>query len=468
MSHYKEEAFTEDPSVILLEHLTVRILEPHEFKRAGEYLDKEHYLGDLPCGRCLFQAVEYKGRWVALLDWGPAALKLADRDSWIGWTAQQRAQRLNLVVMNRRFLIIAATRMPNLASKSLSLALKALPEHWNKRYGYRPLLAETFTDIEQFEGTCYKASNWIECGMSKGFKKHRMDHYQKHGRVKKLWLKTLSRNTRVILTGMDLPAAYRNAENTKTPERDLPLKKDEMGSLRSYLHQNFKDPRRKNHSFTAASLLTLVAMALFAGRYNLASIHRYGQFLTPAQREWLSFPRQKTGKGRKVPSYSAIRNLLIQIDPHEFASTLSQWLKLNHGTLPRALAIDGKWIRDQALSLCLSDHETGAPVALGFAEEIPKSDKHKKEGEQSVALKLYKQSNLENAVVTADALYCNKPQTSAVLEAGGDYFFQLKNENRHAHKAAVKTAQCVPLFLSPKKLTPHTDVLISAVQEFIQ
>ena len=451
MSHNKEQVFTEDPPVILLEHLTLRALEPHEFKRAGEILEQEHYLGNLPTGRCLLQVVEYKGRWVALLDWGPAAHKLSDRDDWIGWTGQQRAERLNLVVMNRRFLVIAATRMPNLASKSLSLALKALPEHWKERYGYRPLLAETFTDIEQFEGTCYKASNWIECGMSKGFGKHRMDYYQEHGRPKKLWLKTLSRNTRVILTGMDLPAAYHKAKNTQTPERDLALKKDQMGSLRNYLRENFKDPRKNNRSFTGASLLTLVAMALFAGRYNLASIHRYGQFLTPAQREWLGFPRQKTGRGRKVPSYNALRNLLIQIDPHEFAAMLSQWLAINHGTLPRALAIDGKWIRDQALSLCLSDHESGAPVALGFAENKPKSDEHKKEGEQSVALKLYKQSNLENAVVTADALYCNKPQTSAVLEAGGDYFFQLKNENRHAHKAAVKTAQLPPLFSSPKK-----------------
>lgn len=94
--------------------------------------------------------------------------------------------------------------------------------------------------------------------------------------------------------------------------------------------------------------------------------------------------------------------------------------------------------------------KAACPLPSALLKKKPKSEEHKKEGEQSVALKLYKQTNLENAVVTADALYCNKPQTSAVLEAGGDYFFQLKNENRHAYKAAVKTAQSAPLFLSPR------------------
>ena len=73
----------------------------------------------------------------------------ADREAYIGWTHQQRAQRLGLIVQNRRFLGLGKERMPNLASRSLGLALKALPAHWEERYGYRPLMAETFTDIEQ-------------------------------------------------------------------------------------------------------------------------------------------------------------------------------------------------------------------------------------------------------------------------------------------------------------------------------
>ncbi len=455
--------FTADPPVSVLKALTVRALEPQEYRRAGELLEREHYLGDVPQGRQLVQVVESNGQWAALLDWGPATWKLADREEWIGWTPQQRAERLPLLVLNRRFLVLGKTRLPNLAARSLALAIQALPEHWEQAYGYKPLLAETFSDIEQSEGTCYKISNWIPCGQTKGFERHRIDYYRKHDRPKKLWLKTLNRNTRRILTAMDLPPAYRPALNTDTPERDLPLKKNQIQSLGDFLRKYFPDPRRANRSFPGWSLLVFIAMALFAGRDNLAAVCRYGQFLTQAQRAWLRFPRKKDGPFRKTPSYTALRNLLIQIDPHQLADCLNQWLQANLGTLPRALAIDGKWIRDRALSLCLSDHETGAPLALGFAKEKTKNDPEqsqddfKREGEQTVALRLYATTNLQNATVTGDALNNNKPQAEAVLEAGGDYFFQLKNENRHAYKAALQKVDTTPLFSSQKSLTPATD-----------
>lgn len=125
--------------------------------------------------------------------------------------------------------------LPNLASRSLALAIKALPEHWEQAHGYKPLLAETFSDIEQYEGTSYKASNWIACGQTKGFERHRIDYYRQHGRPKKLWLKTLNSNARRLLTAMDLPPAYRPALHPDTPERDLPLKKTQLESLGQFL-----------------------------------------------------------------------------------------------------------------------------------------------------------------------------------------------------------------------------------------
>ena len=468
MKSTNHEDLTTDPPVSLLKSLKVRVLEPEEYQRAGELLERDHYLGDVPQGRQLLQAVEYNGQWVALLDWGPATLKLADREEWIGWTPQQRAERLSLVVLNRRFLILGKTRMPNLASRSLALAIKALPEHWEQAHGYKPLLAETFSDIEQYEGTCYKVSSWIACGQTKGFARHRIDYYRKHDRPKKLWLKTLNRNTRRILTAMDLPPAYRKALNTHTPERDLPLKKGQLQSLGEFLRKNFTDPRRANRTFPCWSLLVFIAMALFAGRDNLAAVARYAQFLTQAQRGWLGFPRKKDSTFRKVPSYTALRNLLIRIDPHSLADCLNRWLQANLGILPRALAVDGKWIRDRALSLCLSDHETGAPVAMGFAKQKIQNDDqqskedYKREGEQTVALRLYGTTNLENATVTGDALNNNQPQAQAVIKAGGDYFFQLKNENRHAYKAAVQRALGAPLLPTPKNPTPATDAATSA------
>lgn len=220
----------------------------------------------------------------------------------------------------------------------------------------------------------------------------------------------------------------------------MPLRKGELMSLRDHLRENFEDPRRSNRAYPASSLLALLAIGLLAGRKDLAAIQRYGCFLTPQQRKWLGFPMAKDSTRRKCPSYRALWWFVQKIDPEAFAACFNGWLSAHVGTLPRALALDGKWVRDRALRLCLSEHESGAPVAVGFARAGDGTQQAKREGEQTVAKGLYKQPNLHKAVITADALFCDQHQVSVILEAGADYVFQIKNENRTAWKAADATA----------------------------
>lgn len=431
-----------EPSAVVLSELEIRPALPDERHRVSALLKEEHYLGAArQVGRTLVQIVHHRGRWAAILVWGPAAMKLIDRDEWIGWTQQQRAERLGLIVQNRRFLVLAETRMPNLASRAMGLALRELPEHWAQQYGYRPLLAETFTDIESFEGTCYKASNWEPCGLTKGFERsHRADFYREHKRPKKLWLKTLSRNTRVILCGIDLPAAYVPGSDIQTAERSLPLKKGPIESLREVLRE-VPDPRADNRSWPISTLLTLICIGLLAGRKSLASIHRYGQRLTQQQRGWLDFlPKPQGRPGRRAPSYKALYNLLVLLDPNTLADTLNDWLAFHHGTLPRALAIDGKYIRDLLLTLAFSEHETGAPVAVTIASKEPKSEASKTEGEFTAAKRLYQSVDLTNAVVTGDALYCERENMQLVVEHNGDFLFQLKANQPSALAEAKRIA----------------------------
>lgn len=441
----QRSVFSEEPDSAVLKRLEVRSLRAEEQVRAKALLEREHALGFCrPVGRCLTQVVHDNGRWVALLFWAAPARKLADRDEWIGWTHTQRAERLALVVQNRRFLILSEARLPNLASRALGLALRALPEAWEQAHGFRPLLAETFTDIEQFEGTCYNAAGWIACGLTQGFERHRADFYQRHDRPKKLWLKPLQRNTRQLLCAMDLPPAYGPALDRQSPERLLPIKANQVRSLREALRA-VPDPRAKNRVFPCSSLLGLVAIGLMAGRRHLAEIHRLGQFLTQQQREWLGWPRRANGAGRRAPSYKALYNLLTKLDPSAFAEALSQWLASWQGKLPRALALDGKFVRGQVLTLCLSDHETGAPTAIALAEPSTTPDQ-KEEGELTVAKRLYKNADLDGAIVTADALHCQKETTRQIVEGGGDYLLQLKDNQSKALERAQATAQIPPLF----------------------
>ena len=56
-----------------------------------------------------------------------------------------------------------------------------------------PLLLETLVDPERFQGTCYRAANWVEVGLSAG--RGRMDRaHRRHGlSPKKVFLYPLVR-----------------------------------------------------------------------------------------------------------------------------------------------------------------------------------------------------------------------------------------------------------------------------------
>ena len=156
---------------------TVRVASVAEREWFDLQLTQRHYLGaGRSVGDYLRQIVTVRGQVVALLVWGPACYALKDRDRWIGWSANQRVERLKLVVQNRRFLVLGEKgRSPNLASQAMGAALRALPAHWQEHFGYSPLLAESFTDPEAYAGTCYKASNWEAVGFSAGYARHRAD-----------------------------------------------------------------------------------------------------------------------------------------------------------------------------------------------------------------------------------------------------------------------------------------------------
>ena len=134
-----------------------------------EYIHRYHYLGytPLPGAQLRYVAVA-NGQISALLGFGAAAWKTAPRDHFIGWTPKQRQNRLHLIANNARFLILPWVNSKNLASKILAMVAKRLPGDWNRRYGYSPVLLETFVESNRFHGTCYQAANWIYVGCTKG------------------------------------------------------------------------------------------------------------------------------------------------------------------------------------------------------------------------------------------------------------------------------------------------------------
>ena len=165
----------------------------------NEYVDRYHYLRYHPLGGAqvrYFTLSEH--RPLALLGFAAAAWKVQARDRFIGWTTTQRQARLHLIVNNARFLILPWVRSRNLASRVLALATRRLTEDWHQRYGYRPVLLETFVESPRFTGTCYKAANWICVGETEGRGKHDLQHQRALAR-KLVWIYPLTPDPRHIL-----------------------------------------------------------------------------------------------------------------------------------------------------------------------------------------------------------------------------------------------------------------------------
>jgi len=198
-------------------------------------LDRYHYLGSGPlCGaqvRYLVKSSTYG--YLGALAFSSPSWALKARDDYIGWTEGARRANLHRVVSNVRFLILPMVRVKHLASHALALALGRLPEDWEKRYGVRPVMVETFVDPGRFAGTCYKAANWIDVGESAG---------RRDGSAKKIFLYPLDRQWRKMLC---TEPPIRLAE-TPRPEAPEHWAEEEFGTVRLY------DDRLKQRLYTIA------------------------------------------------------------------------------------------------------------------------------------------------------------------------------------------------------------------------
>jgi hypothetical protein len=165
-----------------------------------ELIDRYHYLGYQRAGGAQLRYLlrTQGGVLLGCLGFSAGAWKSAARDKWIGWGALEREKNLERVVDNSRFLILPWVRVKGLASQTLARVARALPVHWERAYGYRPVLLESFVEVERFQGTCYRAANWICVGQTLGRGKYDRS-YQYSKPIKSIWLYPLSKHFRKVL-----------------------------------------------------------------------------------------------------------------------------------------------------------------------------------------------------------------------------------------------------------------------------
>lgn len=151
-----------------------------------------HYLGfTTRVGKNIaYLAFDSSQRPLAAMLFGAAAWKCAARDTFIGWSPAQREAKLHLVINNTRFLIAPYVNVPHLASHLLGAILRRLPSDWHSKYGHSVFLVETFVEQARFQGTCYRAANWIDVGLTTG--RTRSDrHHNIQVPIKRVFLRPL-------------------------------------------------------------------------------------------------------------------------------------------------------------------------------------------------------------------------------------------------------------------------------------
>ena len=146
-------------------------------------LERYHYLGAGPlCGAQLRYLVKCGRGWIGAVAWSAAARRVQGRDQWIGWDEVARRENLHRVVNQSRFLIAPTVQVANLASHVLGLTARRLQADWPVRYGYAPVLLESFVEPGRFAGTCYLAANWQAIGITAGRGRQDRGHEQPAGR----------------------------------------------------------------------------------------------------------------------------------------------------------------------------------------------------------------------------------------------------------------------------------------------
>lgn len=231
----------------------------------NELICSEHPQGNRRLvGRQLRYLIRSEFGWLGAIAFSSAALFLEDRDNWIGWSHELKRSYLDNVINMNRFLIRNGVDCKNLASCVLGKCIKKVPGDFEKYYGYRPWLVESFVDRENYTGACYKASNWQLIGQSKG--RGRNDRYSKSPEsIKDIYVYPLCD----FRKKMGLPT-----ENIVPPK---PLSLDSCLTNESWGNQEFADTQLGDRRLTSRLVKVVEQKSLHPGSSYLqaANGNRY-------------------------------------------------------------------------------------------------------------------------------------------------------------------------------------------------
>lgn len=415
----------------VLDKVSVRLIHEHEKLRWNELIEQEHYLHNSRLvGEQLRYVAEFEGEWLALLSWSGAAYHLAGRDQWVGWSDMQRRNRLHFAVSNSRFLLRADRgEYPNLASRILRLSMDRLNADWLEQYGHGLLLAETFVDIEAYAGTCYKASNWMDLGKTKGFERAGTDYYEPHNRPKRLFIRPLQKEAKELLAAPEIPEPWKAHERNFHP--GCTVKTPDLRSLFERF-QAIDDPRAvRGRRYPIGCLLTIATCAVLAGAQGYEAIADYAAYLTQPQRRALRCWKRRNGS-YDAPCATTFWDVFNKIDNDALDQIICTVLREYQGSLPTAIAVDGKTVRSTRPDET-HDNKLNLFAALSHEKAVVQNQVaiDDKSNEIPALPELLEPLDLDGVVVTADALNTQRESARHIVQdKGGNYLFTVKDNQK--------------------------------------
>lgn len=186
--------------------------------------------------------------------------------------------------------------------------------------------------------------------------------------------------------------------------------------------EKIPDPRRPAGTrYSLASILALIVAAILSGRTSLRAIARWGKTLTPAQLLELGIRR------KRAPGQTAMHELLCRLPASEVEKALGAWVnELAGAYASRQIALDGKTLRASAGSEYPALHLLAAycPQVGGVLAQQPADGK---ENEITAAKSMLKTLPVKGAVVTGDAMFCQRGFCETISAKGGDFLFVAKD-----------------------------------------
>jgi len=182
---------------------------------------------------------------------------------------------------------------------------------------------------------------------------------------------------------------------------------------------------RKGRRFPLQAVLAIAVAAMLAGANDLRAIFRWGRRLKPEALALFGIDR--------APCHATYHYVFRSLDGDALARALGGFACGRDE--PGHIALDGKTLRgsrrlDAKALHVVSAFATRLSAVVGDLAVAPD------ENEITAALALLKDLPLEGAIITGDAIFCQREVCQTITDRQGDYLFVVK-DNQPALKADI-------------------------------